>query len=237
MATLYSPKIAMDGLTLALDVSNPKSYPGSGTTWKDLAQGIIFTSAGTTTPVEVINNAKSFAFNSSGYWYCSTQDASRVDMGGDCTLILWLYCEDISVRRTVFEKSGTIYNSFRQEIAVTWEPDENISYYSRESPTYDYGYMGATTIGAWNMMALKMSTGKTAAPRVGYRSKNGSPWLQDYYSQSNTALVPAGSIVIGNGYADVCDVGNVGAVLVYNRMLTDDDIAKNYSAMKGRFGL
>ena len=35
MATSYSPKIITDGLVLALDAGDIKSYPGTGTTWKD----------------------------------------------------------------------------------------------------------------------------------------------------------------------------------------------------------
>ena len=36
MAFNYSPKIVTDGLVFAVDASNKKSYPGSGTTWSDL---------------------------------------------------------------------------------------------------------------------------------------------------------------------------------------------------------
>jgi hypothetical protein len=32
----HSPSIVRDGLVLYLDAANPKSYPGSGTTWFDL---------------------------------------------------------------------------------------------------------------------------------------------------------------------------------------------------------
>ena len=37
MAFNYSPKIVTDGLVFAVDAANKKSYPGSGTTWTDLA--------------------------------------------------------------------------------------------------------------------------------------------------------------------------------------------------------
>ena len=37
MAFAYSPKILTDGLVFAVDAANKKSYPGSGTTWTDLA--------------------------------------------------------------------------------------------------------------------------------------------------------------------------------------------------------
>ena len=36
MSTSYSPKIVTDGLVLALDAANTKSYPGSGTVWSNL---------------------------------------------------------------------------------------------------------------------------------------------------------------------------------------------------------
>lgn len=50
MATGYSPKIVTDGLVLALDAKNPKSYPGSGTTWYDRSgNGFDFTIAGSPT--------------------------------------------------------------------------------------------------------------------------------------------------------------------------------------------
>ena len=37
MALAHSPRIVRDSLTLCLDAENTKSYPGSGTTWKDLS--------------------------------------------------------------------------------------------------------------------------------------------------------------------------------------------------------
>ena len=36
MALAHSPRIITDGLVLALDAGNTKSYPGSGTTWSNL---------------------------------------------------------------------------------------------------------------------------------------------------------------------------------------------------------
>ena len=37
MGLAHSPRIVTDGLVLALDAGNTKSYPGSGSTWKDLS--------------------------------------------------------------------------------------------------------------------------------------------------------------------------------------------------------
>ena len=37
MGLTHSPRIVTDGLVLALDAANVKSYGGSGTTWTDLS--------------------------------------------------------------------------------------------------------------------------------------------------------------------------------------------------------
>ena len=37
MGLAHSPRIVTDGLVLALDAANTKSYGGSGTTWTDLS--------------------------------------------------------------------------------------------------------------------------------------------------------------------------------------------------------
>ncbi len=37
MSLHHSPRIVTDGLVLYLDAANPKSYPGTGTSWYDLS--------------------------------------------------------------------------------------------------------------------------------------------------------------------------------------------------------
>jgi hypothetical protein len=87
------------------------------------------------------------------------------------------------------------------------------------------------------MVGIKMSTGKTAAARTGFYSKNGSAWTSLYTSRSNVALVASGAIRIGSGYAGTVTNGHISSVLCYNKMLTDAEVLQNYSATKRRFGL
>jgi len=234
----FANTIVQQGLVLNLDAGNPYSYAGAGSAWYDVSgNNLIFNSQGTTqTPFTTIGGSPCFDFNGSGYWECGT-NFNLVDLGGDCTIIIWFYCETTAVRRTIFEKAGTSYQSYQQEIAVTWETANDFSYYSRFNPSYDYASTAASTVNAWNMVGIKMSTGKTTAARTGFYSKNGSAWSASYNSQSNVALVAAGAIRIGSGYAGTVTDGYIGSVLCYNRMLTDAEILQNYNATKGRFGL
>ena len=236
MAFGNGPRIVTNGLVLSLDAADRNSYPGSGTTWRDMSQNLTFNSFGTTTAWGDVGGTKALTFNGSGYWECST-NSSFVNLGGDCTIILWLYEVGHGVRKSVFEKAGNTYASYQQEIAMTWEVSQNISYYSRAIPDYDFGSTDVCTTNAWNMIAVKMSTGLTATARTGFISKNGSPWTANYTSRSNTALVAAGAIRIGTGYASTVDNGSIASVFCYNKMLSDAEILQNYNAQKSRFGL
>ena len=237
MGLIHSPKIVTDNLSMYIDVTNTKSYPGSGTSWFDLGPNkLVFESAGTQTPLETVSNVKSFGFNGSGYWQCST-GASAVDFGGDCTLLMWIRSEDIGVRKTVFEKAGTIYQSYEQEIAVTWEVADNFSWYSRYN-TYDYAGTDTISLNTWALVGIKMSSGKTTAARTGFQSINGGPWKSaSYVTNSATPVVAAGALRVGSGYAGAVDNGNIAAVICYNKMLNDAEIQQNFNALRGRFGI
>ena len=228
--------IVTDGISLCLLPQNSICYPKGGGSWYDIANGLTLNSYGTQTPFTTMGGALGFSFNDSGYWAC-TSGSNLVDLGGDCTIILWVYGTTGESRRTIFQKNGTIYASYEQEIAMTWENGNGISYYSRCCPTYDYAGTEATSSNVWNMMSFKLSTGKTTAARRGYRSKNGSAWVEDYVSRSNTAIVAAGDLVIGTGYAGTCYSGGIGTVLCYNKLLSDAELLQVYNATKTYYGL
>ena len=227
--------IVTDNISLCLLPQNSICYPKGGGSWFDIANGLTLTSYGTQTPFTTMGGALGFSFNDSGFWRC-TSNSNLVDLGGNCTVVLWIYGTQGGSRRTIFEKIGTVYQSYEQELAMTWEVGSGLSYYSRYSD-YDYSNTEATVANVWTMISIKMSTGKTSTARTGFRSKNGSNWIQDYTSRSSTALVPAGDLQIGTGYAGTCYSGGIGTVLCYNKMLSDAEILQVYNATKTYYGL
>ena len=66
MSLGHGPKIVRDGLVLHLDAANPKSYPGTGTTWNDLS--------GNSNHASLVGNASYLTYNSSGYFQHSPND-------------------------------------------------------------------------------------------------------------------------------------------------------------------
>jgi hypothetical protein len=239
MAYNNGPKIPTDQLKMCLDANNIKSHSGSATTWTDLAQGLPYSKIGIFPLTKsFISGSDAFVANGNGYWEGST-NTSTVDFGGDCTLVMWIYCITPGTRRTIFEKAGNSYSSYQQEIACTWETSNSISWYSRYDATngYDYAGTAAMTANKWNMVGIKMSTGKTATARTGFYSMDGGTWVNGYNSRTSTAIVPAGNIRIMNGYAGTMESGYLGMVMGYNKMLTDTEISSVFNATRGRFGV
>tara|TARA_R100000231_G_scaffold94642_1_gene70998 strand:+ start:100 stop:714 length:615 start_codon:yes stop_codon:yes gene_type:complete len=91
MATKLGPNIVTDGLLLALDAGSLRSYPGSGTTWKDLS-----------------DNGFDFSMDGSGITYNSSDGTFSLTGGGasyadlinagerrhDCTFVYWIKTND-----------------------------------------------------------------------------------------------------------------------------------------------
>jgi len=231
----FPTRLNMNGLALYTDTNAPFSYDDAP---KDISgTGISFATVGTT-PAKVIKGGyPAYQFNGNGYFQCSVNP--RVwDGGGDMTLVLVMYAETITTRRTVFELAGGPYSSYQQSIAVTWETNSALSYYSRYSPSYDNGNTSTMGNNEWVMMAITVSSGLNAGARNGEYSKNGAAWTTNYTSNSNTALIRGNNIRIGSGYAGTMDACALGAVLLYNRELSDNEISKLYSeTIQPRFGI
>jgi len=231
--------LPMDGLSMYVD-SQIDASVFTATKWLDVSgNGLVFDSYGTALNLENIGGYEAWRLNGSGYFQCNDK-YGVVNMGGDCTLVMWLYCTDegVSERDTIFEKQGNGNTSYQGEIAVTWETSNGFSYYSRKTSNYDSASGGSLTTGAWNMISIKMSTGLTTAARTGFRSKNGGNYNASYNSRSNTALTPSLAIRLGTGYAGPVEGENgMGAFLTYNKMLSNSEINQVWEATRERYGL
>ena len=82
MSLAHSPSIVMNGLILCLDAANPKSYPGTGTTWYDLSgNGAHGTVNGTVSFVSGDSQSYfNFAIASDSNYISSTASQNYVDM-------------------------------------------------------------------------------------------------------------------------------------------------------------
>lgn len=231
MATYYSPKIVTSGLQLYLDVANPKSYNGSGTSWKDLSgNGRNFTwvsspsfTAGPIAYFSTLGNrctgpaSNGFGIdNTSGYtiFMHSMQNAlvstsafkfyNSANGRGIFTHCTW---GDDTV---YFDQGGCCSSDTRTSVASGGSQSWNLWTFRRTA---------STERSIWkNGISL---TSNTAAPAL--------------INLSSTA-VDLGSSDEYGGNSSTWDA-RLATFIVYNRGLTDSEIIQNANALKTRFGL
>ena len=224
MATKGGPNIITDGLILALDAANTKSYPGSGTTWFELSgngnNGVL--SGGPT-----FSNG-TISFDGTNDFVTISNDGTKFDSWRTGqTVTIWMNHTFISGRKNPWDQAygGT----------STWthEQGANINGYygtagSNTTP-YTSTNSGTTPTGVWNCMTR---THDTSTVRWFKNDINTQTSGNSYGTLGDTNA----NVRIGLGYADYW-IGQMGIVMAYSRALTPEEITQNYNALKSRFEL
>jgi hypothetical protein len=240
MAYFHSPRIVTDGLVLALDAANAKSYPGSGTVWTDLSGN---GNNGTLTngPTFSSGNGGSIVFDGTNdYVECGALEGSFSSF----TVFIWFYPTSVSDYENPidcnYSFNGTtgnigprleMYNSGRLTWAYSDKTNDNDSAYGQDVVVS--GLQGNT----WHCAAI------TYVPNMSNTYYNGLPTgLSRSTFGTPTGFVGVmNNINIGRGFhlggAERIFTGRVSNTLIYNRALTAAEVLQNYNATKGRFGL
>jgi hypothetical protein len=230
--------VVTSGLVLALDAANPKSYPGSGTTWSDISGN---GNNGTLTngPTFSSQNGGSIVFD-------GVDDVVNGTING-------------SIFTGAFTQTAWIYklnaNQIWQGVFTNSSPATNNTYlmtFGDGSVAAPYNSVGANQVGASqsgifldigthiNQWLYLVAT-KTGTTLTIYCYKQGS-LLQN----SGTITWNGGNFSTTNNYqiarhwagGNVIPLqGNVANVTIYNRALTASEVQQNYNALKSRFGL
>jgi len=216
MGLSHSPRIVTNGLVLVLDAANPKSYPGSGTTWTDMS-GLNNTGTLVNGPTFSSNNAGSIVFDGVDDHVTSSLSSS---LGTQFSISVWFKKNNNNVGNPLnFQGSPTF------ELLVDQTNQLNIW----DGANHYYSF--TTTIGAWyNMNVVKTSTNFLL-----YVNDNPSPVLNfaSSYNNTNTNFIigkhPSASVNYVNG--------NISNVSIYNRALSATEVLQNFNALRGRYGI
>jgi hypothetical protein len=213
MAYSHSPRIVTDGLIAYLDAANPKSYPGSGTTWYDLVgnyngiltNGPTFSSVnGGVIVLDGINDYIDISINLTTTNYTILGAARYVSIGG----------------RTFSAKNnnwlmGHWASSTTKHYAEGWVTDTGGSENS-DTSWRTYAAVGNYSSDQWTFYVNgNLDTG----PNTG--GTNGP---------NNFAI---GSV----GGTSEFSNSHISYLIIYSRLLSSTEILQNHNALKGRFGL
>jgi hypothetical protein len=224
MALAHSPKIVTDGLVLCLDAANPKSYPGTGTTWFDLSlnkkDGSLIN-----TPTFSTTDSGIFTFNGTNNYVLVTSPFN-FNTTNQLTASIWARSTN-----STWNNFGYLISKRNQFII---HPDQNtrlVAYYV-VTTTGSFQAISHTpdNITVFNNYVMTYNAGSLKA------YFNGT--LVNSASVGTTLSSDTGNIEIAKDetlsrYLN----GSISNVHLYSRELSAAEVQQNYNALKGRFGL
>jgi hypothetical protein len=232
MAIAYNTSIIKDGLVLCLDAANPKSYPGTGTTWFDLS-GASNNGTLTNGPTYNTSNNGYMVFDGTNDHVLVNSNASIPYGSSARTISIWFYTN-----------------------TTTWAADYNsLFFYGAGSSSNAFGIDFSTypsmEVFTWGGVGRDL-TFSTTYSQVGWKNitvtYNGSTTILIYengvFTQTLTLTsacdTTSSGVYIGalnpsvlSSYYD----GNISQASIYNRALTATEIKQNFEAVRGRYGI
>ena len=227
MAFYYKPKFVNNGLVMALDPANHKSYPGSGNVLYDLTNGgrnttfvgdtaynssakgcLSFDGTGDYTTFNSITLSRSGAAMS---WWMAPSTIANMDLFGDHN--------DNGYLRLI---------EFRQTYFYA-ETNSNCNYFS--SPSFT-----AFTANEWRNVCVVFSSnlstwyidGQSIGSTSNYGSENCSTPVSNMVADTTFSRIATG------GYSGTFN-GKLSHISIHNRALTASEVEQNYEALKTRF--
>jgi hypothetical protein len=221
----FANTIVQQGLVLNLDVGNPYSYGGAGTTIYDVsATALSWTGSNVTYNSDPI---KYFSYNGSSSWLQSSTSTAYDSQ--TITMECWCYPNTLSQEGFLFEKGSvnTQYSMFFESITNPNFVFRTMGTVSNQSLTFNPNtYL---TVSAWNHIVCTYN----GSSKIMY--VNGV----QVASVAASGTLPTGQVnqYIGRHTGGYFFNGRIGESRVYNIALSAAQVLQNYNATKGRFGL
>lgn len=232
MAYSYGPTIVKNGLVLAYDAANPRSYPGSGDLWTDLS-GNRNSGSIKNGPVFSTSNGGIFTFDGSDDYVDPI-----FNNGGEIpkiTVNTWIRVSSFSTGWF----NQTVINSWFGRWQLEIRNSDRIPFFfvsSGSNPVISEVVLGQTPLSAsqWYMLTGTFGSGLDLYLNGALNQTTASvpfeflPPVSSYVS----GFIAASWRRRGNPF-----LGDIAQIQVYNRGLSPSEVLQNYKASKGRYGL
>ena len=221
----FGPNIVTDGLVAYFDAANVKSYPGSGTNWKDLQGGN--TGVLTNGPTFNSNNNGKLVFDGTNDYVDGDSASKYITNTSRITVALWCRPDAVGVYKKIVT-TGTSSNVI-QGIYFSIGPSSFNTYFglklggtnrsvvsTTNLSTTEFNYL----VGTYNGSTMKVYLNDTLLNSANYSGAIGTGGdlrISGYWN--------------GNETWD----GDVATCQFYNRDLSLEEIQQNYNATKSRF--
>ena len=222
MGISYNPRIVTDGLVLALDAGNVKSYPGSGTTWTDLSgRG----NTGTLTNGPTYNSANGGSLSFDG-----VNDAislSNITPTSGASFSAWIYINGSNSNYgSIFANWSDIGGGTAYWIGTLINDSTTIQVYFNGSLISNITSLPLNT---WMLLTIS----HTGSICKGYIN------AIERFSLSSTLITSTNNTSIGYDITrtNYPFKGNIAQASIYNRALSAAEVSQNFNALRSRFSI
>ena len=229
MGVYAGPEIVEDGLVLAIDAGNTKSYPGSGTTWIDLS--------GNGNNGTLVNGVGFDGGNGGSLSFDGVND--YVNLGTSLTngyinisVSIWCYITSNNGNNTL--ELVTKYPGGNGWIVRYLVDINKFSVQGREDGTLFINIPSSSTYSINNWYNVVFT-------------KNASNWrLYINSSLDADTNIDSGTVPFNNnGILSIASIptfnfyskSNIAQVSIYNRALTASEVQQNFNATRSRYGI
>lgn len=235
MSLHHSPRIVTDNLVLCLDAGNSRSYPGSGTTWTDL---ISTSNNGTlvNSPVYSLTNSGIFTFNGTSQYADCGLATTIANLINNFSVEIWIkYVGSVAV-------SGNGQWFIANVSAIGTAGGFELGYVPADGGFvfYTFGNLVGLSANVTPVVGTWYCVTATKSSTTGY-----SIYVNAVLKNTNGTLTNGGvatyNLRIAHRERDGGNAGyfpgSVASVKVYNKVMTGVEVAQNFNALRGRFGL
>jgi hypothetical protein len=221
------PNIITDGLVLALDAANTKSYSGSGTTWNDLS-GNGNNGALINGPTFNSGNGGSIIFDGTNDYADCGNPTNTLISDNIISVFVWFYCtrttnEPVAFRTNDYTTGWNMWVSngvLRSTLRPSVSNNNNI-------------YSGTISANNWYQGGFTCD-GITIRQYLNGLQVGSTPVATTLNLNNGDTLKIGGHNIYS---VQTTMQGRIPKVEIYNRTLSPTEILQNYNATKGRFNL
>ena len=226
MALGHAPSIIMDGIVAYIDVANVRSYPGSGDVVTDLISGYSSTGA---SAIQMSSIGATFGTNKN-ISFTTVTAVSNTSYSKCC----WFNLDDVTTFQPLICGTGSNRHCmWMNKTANLTASHSNTSPFS--VPTFT-SIAGTTTLstGIWYFGAVTYSSTSGFNIYLNNRRDQTSATTQTFTNLAFGFFGYFGDVRISPTNPNLN--GTMGPSMIYNRVLTAQEILQNYNATKKRYG-
>ena len=226
MSLAHGASIVTSGLVFMVDPANLKSYPGTGTMWTDIINNSVGTMVGT--PTYSSNNAGTFLFSGvTQNFNFSTSPALNIT--NNITLEAW-----VNITSNVNYGGILVYGTLSAEqYSLNTMSTGQFSVGTNYPTNWYLNSMSSYSLSNWYHLVVTFSSTVWNMYLNGVFNSTSTIPISTFPSVTSAYLTIGDNQPGGQEYLN----GNVGAARIYNRVLANNEIAQNFNALRGRYGI